>query len=136
MTGTCSSRANPFAAGNLRNFLLPVVRVAAAAGNQLNVVDQDDGQTVFGLKLAAFGMNLGNPHVRGIVDKDLRRLQIRGRFIELIPFVVIEKTGAQLAARNPAFSRKHTGDQLLGRHFQRKDRCGLMVELRDLHCDV
>ena len=62
----------PFqAAGNFRNFLLTVIRVAAAAGDQLNVVDQDDGQTVLGLKLAAFGMNLGNPHVRGIVDEDL-----------------------------------------------------------------
>ena len=97
-------------------------------GHQLQIVDDDHVEAVLGLQPAALGANLERRDDGAIVDKDLRLGQHAGRLDQLGPFVVPDLADAQVLR----IDDRHAGDQalhqLLGRHFQAKERNPLFLE--------
>ena len=80
---------------------------------------------------AAFCVHFGNRDCRVVVHTDVR-LAERGRGDgELVPILLCQLAGDKLLVVDKAFVGQKPHCQLLARHFQRKERDGLVGAFRD-----
>ncbi len=106
--------------GDLRDFLHAVgVRAQVRAGDQLQVVDDDQVQADLALQATGPGGQLGDRDAAGGVDIERGFLQLDGRVADPAELAGVDLALAELVARHAGRVGQHTQGQLLGAHFQR-----------------
>jgi hypothetical protein len=110
------------AAADLRNLLNAVVIPAlAAARQQLEVVDDDQADVLLALQSAGAGAQCRNGQAGRVVNVQGQAVQLASDACELAEFVEVHVARADLRARDVALFGKHTGGELVGRHFQAEE---------------
>src|SRR5215208_3999843 len=110
----------PFqSARDLRDLLHAVF--GAAGGHQLQVIDDDQIETMLSLQAAGLGADIHDVGGGRVVDVDRGFTQPAEGTGDAVPFVVVDLPQAQAVRIDPSLHREDTLHELLGRHLQAED---------------
>jgi hypothetical protein len=124
------------AAGDLRHLLHAVVLAVSARGREeLEVVDDQQPQSVRALQPAGAGAQGRDRQCRRVVDEEVEVLQLVADRQDPVEVAGYELALADLLRRHFGLLGEHAGGELLGRHFQGEeadhravDRLGLALD--------
>ena len=94
----------------------------ASPGHELEIVDDDQVQALFGLQPASAIAHLGRRDPGGVVDEDLGLRQHPSRLDQPAPLRLIDVAGPQPPAIQSALHAEEPLHQLLLRHLQAEQR--------------
>ncbi len=113
------------AAADLRNLVDPVVvRSAARALQQLEIIDHDQTDATLPLEPPGARAQRRDRQARRIVDKQRQAFKITRRTRKIAEILLADLAHAQIFRADPGLLGKDTRRQLIGRHFEAKERDG------------
>ena len=104
--------------GDLRDLLLTALAATSATGHELEVVDDDEVESLFELLLTALGAELSDRNTRCIIDGDICICDTVDGIDQLAPVLIREGTLTELICIDERLHREHTVDELLPAHFE------------------
>ena len=96
-------------------------RAPRRAGEELEIVDDDEAEPLLALEAAGAGGELGDGYAAGLVDEQRQAGHLLTGLDQALELGLVDHAAADLLRRNAGPLRHDAGGELLGRHFEREE---------------